>query len=46
MRYLTLLALLGCVVSALTACNTTRGVGEDVAATGRAVERAATPGYY
>lgn len=45
MRYLTLLVLLGCIASTLSACNTTRGVGEDVAATGRAVERAATPGY-
>ena len=45
MKNLALLALLGCIVSALTACNTTRGVGEDVAATGNAVERAATPTY-
>jgi predicted small secreted protein len=45
MRYLAILALLGCITITLSACNTTRGVGEDVAATGRAVERAATPGY-
>ena len=45
MKNLALLALLGCIVSALTACNTTRGVGEDVASTGNAVERAATPTY-
>lgn len=46
MKYLTLLALLGGILSTLTACNTTRGVGADVEATGRAVERVATPGYY
>ncbi|MFC0141272.1 entericidin A/B family lipoprotein [Erwinia mallotivora] len=27
--------------SALTACNTTRGVGEDVSAGGRAIQRSA-----
>ncbi|TKI08503.1 entericidin A/B family lipoprotein [Martelella alba] len=29
------------LLSALTACNTTRGVGEDVSAGGRAIQRSA-----
>lgn len=43
MRFLFIMILLGSLVATLSACNTTRGIGEDVAATGHAVERAATP---
>ena len=48
------IALFGIAVSsplALTACNTVQGIGEDISATGRAVENVATynappPRYY
>ncbi len=43
MRFLFIMILLGSLAATLSACNTTRGVGEDVSATGRAVQRAATP---
>jgi predicted small secreted protein len=36
-----LLALIGCSVLALSACNTVEGAGKDVKATGQAVENAA-----
>ena len=31
---------------ALTGCNTVQGFGEDISATGRAVENVATPRHY
>jgi entericidin B len=42
MKSLTFLALAVLILSTLTACNTVKGVGQDVAVGGRAVERAAT----
>lgn len=46
MKNLLLLVLLGGVASALSACNTIGGAGADVANTGMALERAATPYYW
>ncbi len=46
MRLLGLLILLGCMACSLSACNTVRGAGADVASTGFAVERAASPAPY
>ena len=40
MRLLGFLSLLFIMAGVLTACNTTRGVGEDVSATGQAIQRA------
>jgi predicted small secreted protein len=45
MKTLALLGVIGCAL-ALSACNTVRGVGEDVATTGVIVQQAATPAYY
>lgn len=41
MRILKIVALLGLVSSALAACNTVEGAGQDVQAGGRAMERSA-----
>lgn len=40
MKYMTLLAML-LVSFSLTACNTTRGIGQDVEAAGEGIENAA-----
>ncbi|MBC7801283.1 MAG: entericidin A/B family lipoprotein [Gemmatimonadaceae bacterium] len=40
-RYLLLAVTIAALAPALSACNTTAGVGEDVSATGRAVTRGA-----
>jgi len=43
MRYKSVLALIPIIMlsSVLTACNTTRGVGEDIEAGGKAIQRTA-----
>ncbi len=41
MRTLKIIALLGLVASAVSACNTFEGAGQDVQAGGRAIERSA-----
>lgn len=41
MRIFKKLAILGALTAALAACNTFEGMGEDVQAGGRAVERSA-----
>ena len=46
MNYIFLTIILGILAISLSACYTVRGVGADVEATGEAVQRAATPGYY
>lgn len=46
MKNLGLIIFLGSIVCSLSACNTVQGVGEDVAVTGHAIERAATPRVY
>lgn len=44
MKNIVFIALLVGMAVSLSACYTVRGVGQDVAATGHAVQRAATPG--
>ncbi len=41
MKTLTYALLIGLLSLSLTACNTTRGVGQDIEATGEAIEEAA-----
>jgi predicted small secreted protein len=41
MRMFTLLVLIALTATMLSACNTVEGVGQDVHATGRVVERSA-----
>ncbi len=41
MKNLLMLVVLSSMVGILSGCNTVQGVGEDVSATGQAVERAA-----
>jgi predicted small secreted protein len=45
MKHLLILALLGVALSSLTACNTIRGAGADVANVGSAVAGAPGPYY-
>ena len=42
MKLFALILTFGSLAIALSACNTTRGVGEDVSAAGDAVQRAAS----
>ena len=46
MKSLVFLIILSGMILSLSACNTIRGAGEDVAYTGGAIERAATPSSY